>query len=130
MTEVTVVDAGLEPTHVQALTDAADTLAAVIAAYERGVGDGLDAVDALSDEDVRLALLAAAALISDLRRDRGLPPMASQAPACGQEYPGSGGGCVMRPDHVGPCHGPDDVGSDPLEMPADPGRWADPGSRR
>lgn len=84
----------------EVLTQAADALTAVVAAYEAGVGDGLDAVEAMSPESTRLALLAAAALISDLRRDRDLPPM----PA-GSEAPLGGG-------------------------TADPGRWADPRPRR
>lgn len=100
MTDVTADHAGLEPTHVQALTDAADALTVVVAAYERGVGDALDAVEALSGEDARLALLAGAALIADLRRDRSLPEM----PA-GSEAPPAGG---TRNPHV----------------------WADPGPRR
>lgn len=130
-----------EPTHVTTIRDAAEGLAHVVAAYERGVDVALDHIGGMSGEDVRLALLAAAAVIADLRRDRDLPPMPAEPPACGQEYPGSGGGCVMRPDHGGPCYGPEDVGSDLPAMPAgseappeggtaNPGRWTDPRPRR
>ena len=32
---------------------------------------------------------------------------------CGRDDGGgAGGGCVLRPLHIGPCYGPDDVGRD------------------
>lgn len=86
MTDVTARGAGLDPAHVQTITDAADALTAVVAAYEAGVEVALDHIGGMSGEDVRLALLTGAALVADMLRDRGLPPMTAEPPACARDY--------------------------------------------